>query len=86
MLMAVLAGCAQPNREASIQPTDAAAARRLYITKCAKCHKLYNPAKYSDDEWGLWMKKMSRKARLSPEQRDLLERYIADNLRRAGKI
>jgi mono/diheme cytochrome c family protein len=60
---------------------DPAAARKLYLLKCAKCHKLYEPGKYSDSEWTRWMTSMSRKARLTPEQRKAVSQYIDENLR-----
>jgi hypothetical protein len=37
-------------------------ASRLYNTRCIACHRLYDPIGYSDDEWKLWMARMSRKA------------------------
>jgi hypothetical protein len=58
-----------------------AAARKLYVTKCAKCHKFYDPAKYSDEQWAGWMAKMSKKARLTPDQQEELTHYIDDTLR-----
>jgi len=66
------------------QLKDEAAARKLYITKCSKCHKLYNPAKYSDARWEIWMEKMSRKSRLTPEEKKLLSAYL-DQKRRSAK-
>lgn len=35
-----------------------------------------DPAAYSDAEWRFWMKKMSKKARLKPDQEQLLARYL----------
>jgi Dihaem cytochrome c len=55
---------------------DAKAARKLYTSKCARCHKLYDPANYSDTEWRTWMDKMNRKAKLKPDQVELLSRYL----------
>jgi len=57
------------------------AARKLYLAKCAKCHKLYDPATYSDEEWSKWMTKMTRKAKLTPEQAQKLSRYIEESFR-----
>jgi hypothetical protein len=51
-------------------------ARALYSAKCARCHKFHNPAKYTETEWQEWMRKMSRKAKLKPEQEALLSRYL----------
>ncbi len=59
---------------------DRKKAKGLYLTKCAKCHKLYDPKLYSDEQWDDWMKKMKKKARLSDEQHALIRQYL-DSLR-----
>ena len=59
------------------------AARKLYLRKCARCHRLYEPAAYDDRTWQEWMVKMRRKARLNPEQYALLSSYL-DGLRHAA--
>jgi hypothetical protein len=59
-----------------LSPKEVTAARDLYDIKCAKCHKFYNPADYSQSEWEMWMKKMSRKAKLKKPQEQLLSRYL----------
>jgi hypothetical protein len=51
-------------------------ATQLYVAKCAKCHKFYHPADYSQKEWDMWMRKMSRKSKLKPAQEELLARYL----------
>jgi len=66
-------------QELSVKENEAA--RKIYIAKCAKCHKFYDPNKYSDEDWRVWMTKMSRKAKLKPEQERLLSKYIDENLR-----
>lgn len=43
-------------------------ARQLYVRKCAGCHKLYDPARYSTEAWDKWLGKMQRKSRLSDAQ------------------
>jgi cytochrome c553 len=63
---------------------DQAAARKVYVAKCAKCHKFYEPKNYSDEDWSKWMASMSRKSRLKPAQSELLNRYLEEY--RAGKI
>ena len=52
-----------------------AGAVKLHITKCARCHKLYSPETYTNAEWQRWMAKMAKKAKLNPEQQELLLRY-----------
>ncbi len=61
---------------AGLSAQEAGDAASLYTAKCARCHKFYDPAGYSDDEWRSWMTRMSRKARLKPEQQELLSRYL----------
>jgi len=89
-LVVLLAGCSSPGANPygappppapgagalSLSEPEIAAARKLYVAKCAKCHKFHNPAKYPDEEWRTWMRKMSRKAKLKPEQDELLSRYL----------
>jgi len=61
---------------AGLSAQEASDAARLYTAKCARCHKFYDPAGYSEGEWRTWMARMSRKARLKPEQQELLSRYL----------
>jgi hypothetical protein len=42
--------------------------RQLYVRKCAGCHKLYDPNRYSAEDWDKWLGKMQRKARLTDSQ------------------
>jgi cytochrome c553 len=86
--LAALGGCRSISPAASAPPDPPAggasllsddqrsAARKLYVAKCARCHKFYDPARYPDKEWRDWMKKMSRKAKLQPEQEKLLIEYL----------
>jgi hypothetical protein len=52
------------------------AARNLHEAKCAKCHQAYEPKDYSEEEWRLWMTRMSLKANLTPAEEKLLNRYL----------
>jgi len=79
-----LAGCSGPTSATDGQD-ETAQARKLYVVKCAKCHKMYDPAKYSDEEWQKWMTKMTRKAKLRPEQAEMLSRYIEETYRTTQK-
>ena len=78
LLVVVLAllgsSSSQGGEFSSVQIKDA---RKLYLSKCAKCHKLHDPAKYTDEKWDEWLGKMEKKSKLKPEQADLLARYIA---------
>jgi hypothetical protein len=63
---------------------DAKAARKVYVAKCAKCHRFYDPKKYSDADWSRWIDKMSRKSKLKEDQETLLKSYLDEY--RAGRI
>ena len=89
ILMIALAGCqtapagptntpppVPPGGADLISTDDAIAGRALYVNKCARCHKFYDPAKYNDADWNKWMRKMNRKAKLKPDQAALLTRYL----------
>jgi hypothetical protein len=78
-----LAGAGEATGTAVLNPEQTAQARKLYLTKCAKCHKLYDPSKYSDPQWEVWMDKMSRKAKLRPEQQEALARYVGQTARQS---
>lgn len=64
-------------RAQELSPSEIKEARKLYIGKCAKCHKLYDPHAYTDAEWDKWLRKMTRKARLSSKQADMLSQYLS---------
>jgi len=81
LLGLALAGCAGPIQATDLPTSETAAARKLYVAKCSKCHKFYDPAKYSDEKWQMWMGKMSKKAKLKPEQQEMLSRYIENTFR-----
>ena len=80
----VIAGCASPEKTPDNGEPDQIA-RKLYVTKCAKCHKFYDPAKYSDAEWQMWMWKMSKKSKLNSEQHELLSNYIEQTFRSGNR-
>ena len=72
--------CADTN----LSPKELAAAKKIYISKCSRCHEIYKPSAYRDAEWNQWMTKMIRKSRLKKEQAELLTRYT-DSLREQAK-
>jgi mono/diheme cytochrome c family protein len=79
-----LAGCSSSAPAKDLPGGDSSVGHKLYVAKCAKCHKFYDPAKYSGADWEMWMTKMSKKAKLKPEQEAELSRYITENLRMPG--
>src|SRR5207247_6039788 len=73
-----------PAAAADLTSDEVKSAEKLYQTKCAKCHKFYNPADYSGADWQNWMQRMGKKSKLKPAQYDLLSRYL-DTFRTPGK-
>ena len=59
-----------------LTPKEELAARKMYVGKCAKCHKFYEPRNYNEVDWRKWMEAMSRKTKLKPEQDKLLNTYL----------
>ncbi len=50
--------------------------KKLYLVKCAKCHKLYDPQRYDDEAWAKWMGKMKNKAHLDDENYRQITDYL----------
>ncbi len=48
----------------------------LFSENCNKCHRLKNPGNYSDEEWHKILPVMSKKAKLNPEETDLIQTYV----------
>ena len=79
-------GCTGMHQTSSQPPVaKSGSPQKLYIAKCAKCHKFYDPTAYSDEEWRTWMHKMSKKAKLSAEQELSLSSYIEATYRGGSK-
>jgi hypothetical protein len=48
----------------------------LYSEKCAGCHRLYPKKEYTAEEWRLHLEEMSKRAKLSPEEKILIGGYL----------
>lgn len=56
---------------------DAKAGYALYVQKCAGCHHLYRPEKYTSAQWDNILPKMLPKAKVSTgEERKLVQDYL----------
>jgi cytochrome c553 len=84
LLGAVFWAAASPVVADQLTVKEAASARKLYVAKCAKCHKFQEPKNYPDADWEVWIGKMSRRSKLKADQEEALKRYLADY--RAGRI
>ena len=60
-----------PNAEAEIK-----AGQVIYTTKCASCHKVYNIEEFGEKKWIHEIDDMSPKAKLTPEEKLSLTKYI----------
>lgn len=83
LLAAVLLAGSMGATAQDLSREETEAAKKLYSTKCAKCHEFYDPKSYNQAEWNKWMQKMAKKSRLKADQAELLNRYL-DTVR-AGK-
>lgn len=63
---------------------EIASAQKIYVAKCAKCHRFYEPTNYAESDWRTWMEKMNKKSKLKEEQASLLTRYL--DAYRAGQL
>ena len=61
---------------AAIAAAPEDAGKKIYTGKCARCHKLYDPAKYDDKMWDSWMQKMKLKTKLTDDQYRRLSEYV----------
>ena len=68
----------------ALTPKELQAARKIYVAKCAKWHRFYEPTNYSDADWRTWMEKMNKKSKLKGEQVSVLGQYL--DAYRAGRL
>jgi cytochrome c5 len=59
---------------------ELAAGKMLYDNNCAKCHKLYSPTKFSEQDWKPILVRMQKKARLDDAQMAGISSYIYSQL------
>jgi hypothetical protein len=83
LLIALAAVHPAPSAE-DLTVKEITAARKIYVAKCAKCHRFYEPTNYAEPDWRTWMVKMNRKSKLKAEQDALLNRYL--DAYRAGQL
>lgn len=50
--------------------------RRLFVDRCSGCHSLVLPREHSGEEWPDYLDAMSERARLTPQERELVLRYL----------
>jgi hypothetical protein len=50
--------------------------RGLYVQRCSGCHNLVLPTARQPQDWPVLVGKMAERAKLTPEDRLLIERYL----------
>jgi mono/diheme cytochrome c family protein len=76
-IVAFLAAAAVASAAAAESDAEALArGKKIYRSKCSRCHRFYNPASYDDEKWEMWMTKMKQKAHLDEGDFALLLTYL----------
>ena len=60
-------------------PEQIAKGKDVFENKCEECHELHQPGSYQVHSWVKILPKMSRKAKLSPEQAGVLKAWVLTN-------
>ena len=84
----VLTFCAQSvyipvaeNVAPSANLQDLQKGRQIYTTKCNSCHSLVRPERFTPEKWVPWVEKMSKKAKLTPEESKLVLSYLTKGVK-----
>jgi len=56
------------------------AGKNLYENSCARCHKLYDAKKFTQEEWKPILTRMQKKAKLDDTQMASISNYITSQL------
>lgn len=59
---------------------ELAEGKNLYENSCARCHKLFEPKKFTQEEWKPILVKMQKKAKLDDTQMASISNYITSQL------
>uniref|UniRef100_UPI003634C1E4 c-type cytochrome n=1 Tax=Flavobacterium notoginsengisoli TaxID=1478199 RepID=UPI003634C1E4 len=78
-MAAVATTPAEPSKTVALTP-ELEAGRNLYENSCAKCHKLYDPKKFTKEEWSPILVRMGKKAKLDETQLASVTDYIHSQL------
>jgi cytochrome c5 len=81
---AAVAACDVSATGAAEQPAASPPGKKLYESKCLRCHKDLDPTIYEDMTWKKWLWKMKDKARLDNEEYGDLSDYLK-GVREAAK-
>ncbi|MET3026669.1 cytochrome c [Flavobacterium sp. UW10123] len=76
---AVAATTAEAPKTVALTP-ELEAGKNLYDNNCAKCHKLFEPKKFTKEEWTPILVRMGKKAKLDETQMASITNYIDSQL------
>ncbi|MGO4773010.1 cytochrome c [Flavobacterium sp. W22_SRS_FK3] len=63
-----------------LTPGELADGKNLYENSCARCHKLYEPKKFTQEEWAPILIRMQKKAKLDDNKMASVTNYIHSQL------
>ena len=63
-----------------LTPEELAEGKSLYENSCARCHKLYEPKKFTQEEWKPILVRMQKKAKLDDVNMASITNYIHSQL------
>jgi cytochrome c5 len=66
-------------KPAALTP-ELAEGKNLYENSCARCHKLYDAKKFTQEEWKPILTRMQKKAKLDDTQITSISNYITSQL------
>ncbi|RZJ52853.1 MAG: cytochrome c [Flavobacterium sp.] len=69
-----------PVAPAAALSLELAEGQNLYNNNCANCHKLFEPKKFTKEEWGPILVSMGKKAHLDNTQMASITNYIHSQL------
>jgi cytochrome c5 len=64
----------------TVVPTELTEGQNLYSNNCANCHKLFEPKKFTKEEWAPILVSMGKKAHLDGTQMASITNYIHSQL------
>lgn len=76
----VVSATANETAKAVALTPELEAGKNLYDNNCAKCHKLFEPKKFTKEEWTPILVRMGKKAKLDDTQMASITNYIDSQL------
>jgi len=69
---------ANVNKRETATLADLQQGHDIFSAKCGRCHKLPKPEKRVPAEWTMVLEKMAPKAKLTPEQKAFVFKYLSN--------